>query len=477
MINKILKWIRISCMAICTGIAVVQVTYAILWTINNGNNIQDFYDTSIYLANAMSLKSDGWRLIGYSLLVRLFMIAEGILGSNYVLLIYVFQVIISVFCYAQGCKTIVKLVSTKKIKFKWFLIPATYIVTIPVVWQMQFAILPDAVCVALIVLLFSFLGECLWNYKLFLWKKLLMAGGLLLLLGFFHIHYFYAGILLSVVVLIIISLRLIKKKYRSKKVLFTIFVTVGCITVTSVVSNIGNSLIPKEDTYANYSLAADMWKRFVYPDVYENYPHYTERIVAIIPDYVARTCDEHYEYYMNSLIPMIENMNSEEAESICFEMARIGFALHREEIIKSFVKEGIAYAFIPFAMEKYMYNNGNSLYGYNFTRMYEKCPNLTSDYMHIGMNGFCIVSLLGSLLFLLDLVASKKEIREFVLCLLYCVLGSVCVTIPLMFFSIAKFNYKIGIFSIFIWGMISVVLCFNKLMQDENKERINNGEN
>ncbi len=468
MINKILKWIRISCMAICAGIFFVQLVYAFLWSANNGNNIQDFYDTSIYLGNATLLKSDGWRLIGYSLFVRLFMLTEGILGSYYVILLYVSQVIISLLCYAQGCKTLVKLLFEKDIQLKWMLVPATYIVTIPVIWQMQFAILPDAVCMAITVLLFSILGECLWSYKSFLWKKLLVEGGLLLLLGFLHRHYFYAGILLTIMVLLIVLLRSMKRKYRNKEVLFTVLVMVGCVSATSVVSCIGNAVIPKAGTYATYSASADLWKRFVYPDIYENYPHYTERIVAIIPDYVAKACDEHYEYYMNSLIPMIENMNPEDAESICFEVARIGFALHREEMIKGSVKEGISYAFMPLAMEKYMYNNGNSLYGYNFTRMYDVCPNIASDYMHIGMNGFCLLSMFGALMCIMEFWVDKKHNRSRFLTLAYCAGNIICVTIPIMFFAIMKFDYRIGLFSVFIWGMVTLINIFGNVWIKDN---------
>lgn len=461
--NKILKWLRIGCMAICAGIAVVQFVYSILWALNNGNNIQDFYDTSIYLANANSLTSDGWRLVGYSLFLCLFRWGENIIGDYYLWFVYVSQVIISLLCYAKGCKTFVQLAFKKDVKLKWMLIPATYITTIPVVWQMQFAILPDAICVALVVLLFSLLGECLWNCKDLLWKKLLGAGIILLLLGFVHRHYFYAGILLSAVVMIIMIVRMIKKEYRNKKVMFMVLVMAGCILLTSVTSSMGNSLIPKLGTYASYSLTTDLWKRFVYPDLYENYPHYTERIVAIIPDYVAKTCDEHYEYYMNSLAPMIRNLNPEEAESIYFELARIGFALHREEMIKGSVKEGIAYAFMPLAMEKYMYNNGNSLYGYNFTRMYEMCPNLTSDYMHIGMNGFCVVSVLGILMCVLECLVDRKSNHSRLLAVGYCALSIMCVTIPVMFFAFMKFDYRIGMFSVFIWGMVAIIHIFGSV--------------
>lgn len=473
--NKILKWFRIGCMAICTGIAVVQVIYAILWAIGNGNNIQDFYDSSIYLANANSLTSDGWRLIGYSLFLKVFRLAEFVIKDYYVLLIYFAQTVISLLCYAKGCKTFVCLFLKKDVQLKWMLIPATYIVTIPVVWQMQFAILPDAICVALIILLFSLLAEILWDYEKFRWKKICIIGILLVVFGFVHRHYFYAGVLLAIATLLIMLLRMIKKKYCNKKIVYTILIMVACILITSVASNIGNSLIPKSYTYASYSWTVDLWKRFVYPDLYENYPHYTERIVAIVPDYVAQTCDEHYEYYMNSLAPMIRNLNQEEAESIYFELARIGFALHRQEMIENSVKEGIAYAVVPLAMEKYMYNNGNSLYGYNFTRMYEKCPNLTSDYMHIGMNGFCVVSLLGVIMYLLEFLVDRKHKRNRVLTIGYCALSIICVTIPMMFFAVMKFDYRIGLFSVFIWAVVALTNIFCGMFK-ENSAKLSEGD-
>ncbi len=465
MTNKVLKWFRISGMAICAGVALVQFVYAILWAINNGNNIQDFYDTSIYIANAKLFVSDGWRLIGYSIFVRLFMILECILGNNYTLLIYISQLIISLFSYAYGCKTLVKIIFEKNIKLKWMLFPAIYILTIPVIWQMQFAILPDAICAASIVLIFSLLGDCLWNAKDFMWKKLLAVGSLLLLIGFMHRHYFYAGIVLVIATLFLFLLRMFRKKNRDKKVIFTALILMVCILFTSVISNMGNSLIPKSGAYVDYSLSVDLWKRFLYPNLYENYPYYSDGITNVLPEYVAKECDEHYEYYMNNMGPMIADMYPEKAESVYWELVKSGFVLNRGVIIKRTVKESIAYAFMPLAMEKYMYSNGNSLYGYNFTRMYEKCPNLTSDYMHIGMNGFSGISVIGVLMYLLETIVNKEQRRKNILSLLYCMVSVIVVTTPLMLLSFAKFDYRIGIYSTIIWGMMSVIYIFKNVLK------------
>jgi len=457
MTNKVLKWFRISGMAICAGIALVQFVYAVLWAINSGNNIQDFYDTSIYIANAKTLVSDGWRLIGYSIYVRLFMILECILGNNYVLLIYISQLIISLFSYAYGCKTLVKIIFEKDIKLKRMLFPATYILTIPVVWQMQFAILPDSICVASIVLIFSLLGDCLWNAKDFMWKKMLAIGLLLLLTGFLHRHYFYAGIVLVVATLFLFLLRMFRKRKCNKKVFFALLTLMICILFSSVISNVGNSLIPKSGVYVEYSLSVDLWKRFLYPNLYENYPYYTDSITTVLPEHIAKECDEHYEYYMNNMGPMIADMYPEEAESIYWELVKNGFVLNKGQIIKRTIKESIAYAFMPLAMVKYMYNNGNSLYGYNFTRMYEECPNLTNDYMHIGMNGFFGIAVIGVLMYILEIIVNKEQRRKNILSLLYCMVSVILVMTPLMIFSFAKFDYRIGIFTTIVWGMMSVV--------------------
>lgn len=465
MTNKVLKWFRISSMAICTGIVLVQLVYAVLWAISNGNNIQDFYDTSIYIANAKSFASDGWRLIGYSIYVRLFMSLDCVLGNNYVLLIYIAQLIFSLFSYAYGCKTLVKIILKKDIKLKWMIFSAVYILTIPIVWQMQFAILPDAICVSSIVLIFSLLGECLRNAWDFMWKKILAVGFLLLITGFMHRHYFYAGVVVVVVVLFIFLLRTFRKRNRDKKVVFTVLALIACILFTSVFSNVGNSVIPKTGAYVEYSLSVDLWKRFLYPNLYENYPYYTDSITNVLPEYIAKECDEHYEYYMNNMGPMIADMYPEEAENVYWELVKSGFVLNKGTIIKRTVKESVAYAFMPLAMEKYMYNNGNSLYGHNFTKMYEKCPNLTSDYMHIGMNGFLGICAIGVLMYILDIIVNKEKRRKNVLGLLYCIVSVIGVTSPLMLFSFTKFDYRIGIYSTIVWGMMSVIYIFQNMFK------------
>lgn len=471
MAKNIRKWLKISCLAIFTGISVIQILYAILWAVQNGDNVQDFYDTALYLERAETLTSDGWRLVGYSCILSIFLWLQKIIGENYVIVLYLFQAVISLLCFTKGCRSLTKLFLKEAISFKKALIPAGYILTLPIVWQMQFAVLPDAICVSLVVLLFATLVDLLCEKAKKRWDCVSIACGVLLLLGVLHRHYFYGAMCLVGMTVLIMLIRLVSKRYRSFKMAIVSIVLVVFVIVTPIVTTLANNSVPKAGTYATYSLEADLWKRFVFPDLLDNYPHYTERIVAIIPEYVAAACAEHYEYYMNSVGPMIEINNSEEAKSIYFELARIGFALYRQEMIEGTIKEAIAYSFMPLAMEKYMYGNGDSLYGHNYTKMYEMNPKVTADYMHIGMNGFFVISILGMIMFIVNFVVNKEHRKNMFLAIVYAAMSILCVTMPMMFFYFMKFDYRLGLFSTFIWGAWAIICCFVSV-KEYDKEKV-----
>ena len=464
--NRIVNRLRLVVMAVLAGIGIVQVILAVAWAVGNGSHIQGFYDSSVYLSNAINGVSDGWRLAGYACVIKLFMLLKGILKEYYVIGIYLFQVAVSLFCFAEGFRCVAVYLFNKKISFKKALLFAGYIVTIPIVWQMQFAILPDAICLALTVLVFAQLVKLFGTKEGFCLPALLVIAVSILLLGVFHRHYLYGALVMVFVGAFILLIRQIKKSYRNRKTLLTALLLIVGIVVLPLVTEKINQAVPRNGSYATYSMAADLWKRFVFPDLHENYPHYTERITAILPDYVTEVCDDYYEYYMNSVGVMIEIANREEAESIYFEIARIGFALHRQDMIKSAVKEATGYCFIPFAMEKYMYNNGNSLYGHNYMKMYDCNPALTAVYMHVGMNGFMVIAVLGCIMFLAECIDHKKLCKKRILSLGWCALAIGTVTAPMMIFAVAKFDYRIGLFSAFVW----IVLAVTSIYKSEEEE-------
>ncbi len=456
MSNKCIKWVKLIGMAILAGIGTVQLVYAVAWAIGNGNNVQDFYDTALYLANAEKLTCDGWRLMGYSYILRFFMLFKGMLGDSYVILLYATQAVISVVCFAEGFRSIMHMMLGRKMSFYRALLPAVYIVTIPVIWQMQFAILPDAICLSLVVLLFAKTSEAFYDYKKFRWDCYLVIVGCLLILGIMHRHYFYGAFLVMVIEAVALLVRLSIKKYRTMEIFLGICVTIIMVALLPIAVKEVNESSPKEGIYATYSVEADLWSRFVYPNLEQDYPEYSERITAIVNDYAVSVCGGTYEYYMNSIGPMIEMNNPEEASDIYWEMVETGWMLHEKEMIKGMTKEVVSYLFMPVSVVKYMYYSGVSLYGYNYTKMHEMSPTLTADYMHVSMNGFMVVSLIGCSMFILFFMTEKDARGRKIFAGLRIVGALLCITLPMMIFSVARFDYRIGLFSVFIWAAFAL---------------------
>ena len=452
MISKWKKWFKLIGVAILAGIGMVQLVYAVAWAIGNGNNVQDFYDTGLYLANAEKLTCDGWRLIGYSYILRFFMLFKGILGDSYVILLYVAQVVISVVCFAGGFCSIKYMLLGEKITLGKACIPAIYIVTIPVIWQMQFAILPDAISLSLVVLLFAKMSEVFCDYKKFRWDCYLVIVGCLLMLGVMHRHYFYGAILMVLAEAVILLIRFLIKKYRTAKMFSGMCIVIAMAVLVPIAVKEVNERVPQEGLYATYSIETDLWSRFVYPNLARDHSEYSERVTAIVNDYAVAVCAGTYEYYMNSIGPMIEINNPEEASEIYLEMVETGWMLHEDEMKRGMAKEFVSYLFMPLSMVKYMYYSGVSLYGHNYTKMHEMSPILTADYMHISMIGFVVVSLIGCSMFLLWCISEKKVRVRSIFAGLRMTAVMLCITLPMMIFSVARFDYRIGLFSVFMWA-------------------------
>lgn len=472
MSNKIAKWLKIVSIAIWIGIYAVQMIFAICWAFRNGNHIQSFYETSIYFGNAIDMVSDGWHLSGYAVIIRIFMLLEIFLDENYIIVLYLFQVFCSLICYAYGYRCLTRIMFKKHLSIFKSLLPAGYILTLPTVWQMQFSVLPDALCLCVAILIFVSLANLLMVSNKLEWNHLLIVGGGLLLLGVFHHHYFYGAWCLVCIAAFISLIRMLNKKYRGKKGVYTIGILILSIIICPVVANAVNQTVPKKGEYITHSLSAELLERFVFEEMSENSPYYNNLIADDAKDYLNENPIIYMEEYYRSFGPMIENNNPKAAEETYKEMARVGFSVQREEIISEIIKETVAYSLVPIAMEKYMYNNGNSLYGHNYSKMYETSARLTADYMHVGMNGLLAVGILGWIVFGMYFIRQKEGRGKRIFALLWYALGIWSITFPQMLFSVGKFDYRIGLFSTFIWGIFAITNILNKtdVISDDAKE-------
>lgn len=459
--EKVLRRIKIIVSAMCCGIVMVQLIYALCWAWQNGNNIQDFYDTTIYFQNAESLCSDAWRLLGYSCIINIFMSFKCFLGEYYIVILYLFQVLCTLLCFAEGVRCVGKYLFEISISYAKALFPAIYITTLPVIWQMQFAVLPDALCLSLVVLLMAKLLECLkgtnkkWYYNIF------VLSGCLLLIGVLERHYFYGAILLLLFHVAISLMYIAIRKYRKESGIKNFFVLIVLMISIPAVVGIVNSKVPVSEEYTPYSLEADCLSRFVYPNIKTDYSFYSKEVQEILPEEMIQAQNLYYEQYLSELGVFIEEKYDGQVEDVFVHMVKVGFSVRSKEIIKGSVKEMIAYTIIPFTVVKNMYSNGNSLYGHNYIKMYERSPGLTADYMHCGMNGFLLISLMGLIYGLLQLKINKQMIYRKIGIFIYGLICLLSVTMPMMFFSVMKFDYRIGLFAIFLWGIFSFGAIFS----------------
>ena len=463
--DRFSKKIKYTLMAVCSGILIVQCIYALVWMWHNLNTTQDFNETIKYVELANTLKGDSWYLLGYPIFLKLFVSLEKIIGDCYVVLIYVVQVAVSYTCFTYGCKVMAELLYQKQIKLKKVLLPAVYSLTVPIVWQMQFALLPDALCLAMLVLVSALITECIRKYRRPGIGKMIFLFCITILLGVFQRHYFYAALFMILCGALIVLMRAIKNYIKEVKFYIIITAILLSVCVMPAMMNILNQVGTSEDSDIIYSVELDLWERFVYPNIVFDYAYYTPEIKSALTEETCVVGSEYWEYYRTKIASEMQQNAGKDAKRLYGEMVRISYAVHKGDIISQTVKESIAYILIPIAMEKYMYHNANSLYGYNVTRMYEQCPGITMDFLHMGMNGFMIVSALGILLFLLKLFRKSENTSRNIAIIAYYLGMIVCGTIPIMLFSVAKFDYRIGLFSIYIYGAVSTLSIFESVIK------------
>ncbi len=452
-------------LAMFTGIGALQVLWAVSWAVQNGNNVQGFYDTGIYMSSAETLVGDGWRLMGYACLLRFFMFFKTLLGENYVWLLYITQISCSLLVLTKCIKCVAEVMYKRKLRFAEAFVPAVYLVTIPIVWQIQFAVLPDALCLSLLVWLFMILTRIVFqNYNL-RWYDYFSLTGILLLLGVMHRAYFYASLALVVFACMVCLIRICtteKTKFLSFAKKMTILLAIGCMSAG--VCGLVNDAVPKSEEYVEYSFGAALGARFVYPYMADYYLYYSEQITEAISWEQMYMYNQQYEDYITDIGLLLWENNPENVQSAYLEMAKICFGMNKSRIIKDTCKEFAAYLLTPVAMEKFMYGNGNSLYGYNVSRMYEKAPALTMNYVHGGMNGVLAIVVLGGLLFVLKWFSGEEKKKTLSLAVWGVSFASI-VIIPQLLFSIRKFDYRIGMISIFV--MIIYIFSIGCVHQEE----------
>ncbi len=454
--NKIPGMIPVG---ILLGAFLVQIILAFIWAWNNFFTVQEFYETNLYFSSVLERQGDGWNLRGYPLLLEAMQALFHFSWIRYYVVIYILQVVFSWICFSGSVMSFVKIFMHRQMSPFYALLLGAYVLTIPVVWQMQFALLPDALCLAAVCVLFSRGLELVYDPGSFHWDFLYVMAGTLILTGLFERHYFYGAAIWCVIIYLHYILKrraglreveeiererkkvtdgvniveLYKKRTRGPVRKTLIFYPMVCVLVCIVV--IAFLHAERMGVENRYNIVADFMNRAVLP-----YAENTER------------------FYDEELQVCVAE--PETALALCKE----AFELHGSDIVLRLAKEGAGHVFAPFSIVKYMHQGGNSKFGYNYSRMWEDTPVLTRNYFYVGNHGALMVVLAGLVTGIVTCIKNKELRCRFAKLLLLPIAAILVITFARVIFSTISIDYRDSLFAQCIWVITAVTMivpCIN----------------
>lgn len=386
------------------GVVLLQTILAAVWAFQNFTTIQAFEESRIYLSMAEGMYSDGFRLIGYPLFLRLCMWLGGVMKVPYTIFVYLLQLIIVNALVDKGMAAFLRGIVGRKVSTRHVAAITALAVTNPFVWQMIFAVLPDAFCFGLT---FYLLGN------MFLWMKkkeadttifAIVTFAALLVLSLLERKAFWVS-LTSVICFIIIGWIRTARNYGKTKekpsparFLVPVAGMIICLSVAVMVNGAIKKNTAAKDSM-DYSLEADAMKRFVYPNLADGYIYYSEEFKAQISNETLQKIQSAglTEYYDTLGPAMVKVWGNQRTVKMCRMLNTESAKYRKTFLLKSVAKDWFAGTFSPFVLAKRTYPFGDSVNPLYLNLMWTKAPTLTLLYMNVGRWGFpvCIILLLA----------------------------------------------------------------------------------
>lgn len=463
------KCISVIYGVIC-GVVLLQTVLAAIWAVGNFTSVQGFEDSRLYLSMAEGGFSDGFHLIGYVLLINLSKWLGGVFKLPFTVFLYLLQLIIVQQLTDKGMGAFLRGLAGKKVPMHRVAILTTLVVTNPFLWQMTFAVLPDAISFALS---FYILGY------MFLWMKreeerntpfAVVSFLAFLILGIWERKAFWVTGTSVVILCLIGWIRTARayRKNRFKAQAARFIVPVAGVAICLLCAVFVNKAIRKDTyqgEYMEYSLQADAMKRFVYPNLMDSYPNYTDEFKEQMPDYIISTFQKGgMEYYYNSMGPMMEiRWGAKKTKKLCGMLNIKAATSHKSYLAKETAKEWFAGTFSPFILAKKRYPLGDSINPLYLNLMWKKMPNLTDLYVTIGRIGYpvCIVFML--LCGILSIADEGKERFKSLLKtgLLFGGLILQTALSPLLL-SVPEFNFRNVLLPCMLWAVVGMAMMISK---------------
>ncbi len=413
-----------------------------IWAVGNFTAVPAFSESGIFLDLASSLATDGFHLIGYVLLTALF--------SKAVPALYLVQFLLVLSLVYKGSAAFLRASLGTKIPQKNVWMLTLLIMTNPFLWQLLFAILPDALAFGL--------GFYATAYMFLFFRKrkeekqeIFFAASLfaLTILGFIQWKGFWITVTTCGGLLIGTWFSTLWKVTKQAKRFWhsTLRIVILGICVSGVLFiNAELKKMTYQEGYMPYSLSADAMKRFVYPNLDRDYPVYTEEFkTGISEEFIleAERSGEEEAYYKVLGSGMEQCFGAEKTASLCRMMDRTSLLSDTKQLIKGALKEGFAGVFAPFVLSREKYPFGDSVTPYNLNVLWEKQTVMSDLYVSAGRIGYplCIgILLLGGIICNVEegkrrLAANLKNSLFYILVIIQTVFGAICLSIP-------EFDYR-----------------------------------
>lgn len=126
-----------------------QAIAALVWGFANIASIQPFEQARNYLSVDECLRTAGYDSVGYAYFISACRVLQRITRIPYFAVAYIFQFIICNSFIHKGCAAILRALKGKKVSGGRVAMVTVFIITNPFLWQMIFALLPDALAFSL----------------------------------------------------------------------------------------------------------------------------------------------------------------------------------------------------------------------------------------------------------------------------------------------------------------------------------------
>ena len=356
-------------------IMTIQILFSCIWMVCNVNVIPLFGDSHEYIRLSQTFELDEYRTILYPLILRVAMKLQSWTHIPYHSIVFVGQTLLCFFCMYYVVHTFAKLLQLEQFGIVKKAFISFYLISIPMITFMNFAILPDSIALSMLCLI---VAQCIriFRAETFRWQEIVCLFFAFLAEALIRADRVYSC---GLFILIFCVIMLVKKKGR-------VFVLSSAITVLVVgmISFCVNSATQKPGFYNRVSTSAAfvLLDRVVWPNMAANYDDYSDEIRENISLEEAQHFDEHNNNVMYYLAPLLEErVGHARAEEMYKEMAGVVLRNQGGKVLYDITDDFLGFLFAPTTAYLSYHGKVETNNGWNLHCCSSKTPKLVDQYV------------------------------------------------------------------------------------------------